>query len=159
MPVDSDDQPSAPPTPQDNEWVVIELAIRVMQLKGWIEEPDDDLIEMLKRLYDANPFCQVEVNFTGDPLHDMLACRPGEYLAAAYENDCNERWEREEAERWSCPCGFTFGLYPWSEQNVAFYTLTDDGLFDTQVNDCPGCRRNLKKTRADHANGQLGFAF
>jgi hypothetical protein len=159
VPIDPDNHPSAPPTPQDNERVVIELAIRVMQLKGWIEEPDDDLIETLKRLYDANPLCQVEVNFTGDPLCDMLACRPGEYLAAAYENDCNERWEREEAERWSCPCGFTFGLYPWSEQNVAFYTLTDSGLFDTQVNDCPGCSRNLKKTRADHANGQLGFAF
>jgi hypothetical protein len=102
---------------------------------------------------------QQTVHFTGEVLHDMLAGRPGEYLAAAWETECQERWEREEAERWSCPCGFTFGLYPWSQEKVAFYTLTGSGLFDTQVTDCPGCTRNLKRARADHAHGQLGFAF
>ncbi len=40
-----------------------------------------------------------------------------------------------------------------------FYTLTDTGLFDTQVTTCPCCSRNLTKARNDNANGQLGFEF
>jgi uncharacterized protein with PIN domain len=47
----------------------------------------------------------------------------------------------------------------FSERNVHFYTLADDGLFDEAVTDCPCCNRNLRKVRGQHADGQLGFAF
>ncbi|MGA2162937.1 MAG: hypothetical protein ABSH36_00530 [Solirubrobacteraceae bacterium] len=144
---------------EPNERLVIELALGVMRGKGWVEEPDDELIERLRRLYHANPICQQEVKFTGELLHDLCAARPGEYLAAAFEYECEERWERYEAERWSCPCGVTFGLYNWSHTNTAFYTLTSDGLFDSKVKECPRCSRNLAKARNEQAFGQLGFAF
>jgi DNA methylase len=149
----------SPVAAEQNERLVIELALGVMQGKGWVEEPDDELIQTLRRLYHDNPVCQQEVKFTGEMLHDMCAARPGEYLAAAFENECQERWEREEAERWSCPCGYTFGLYSWSPTKADFYTLTTDGLFDSGVTKCPSCARNLAKVRAEHADGQLGFAF
>lgn len=143
---------------ESNERLVIEIAVRVMESKGWIEEdPDDELIETLRRLYQANPMCQFEVKFTGDLMHDLCAGRPGEYLAVAYERECQEHWERHEAERWSCPCGHTFGLYSWSERQVHFFTLTDDGLFDEQAVKCPSCKRDLAKARAETANGQLGL--
>lgn len=147
--------------PRTNEDIVIAIALDVMCGKGWIEdeEPDDELIETLKRLYHENPICQIEVKFTGDVMYDLCAGRPGEYLAAAYECEGRERWEREEAPRWSCPCGFTFGLYEWYASRTDLYTLTDDGLFDEVVTDCPRCTRNLKTVREQHADGQLGFAF
>jgi hypothetical protein len=156
---DADETSQLLVTGEPNERLVIEWAIGVLQGKGHIEEADDELIETLRRLYHANPTCQTEVKFNGDILHDLCAARPGEYLAAAYEHEREEYWERHEAQRWSCPCGCTFGLYIWSEKHVNFYTLTDTGLFDTQTTTCPRCNRNLTKARSDHANGQLGFAF
>ncbi len=99
-----------------------------------------------------------EVTFTGEILHDLLAGRPGEYLAAAYERECEERWERH-APRWDCPCGFTLGAHNLYQCKPAFYTLTDDGLFDKAVAVCPNCKRNIAKVREQHADGQLGFAF
>ena len=156
------DTGATPPVnePEDeNKRLVIEIALSVMCGKGWIEEPDDELIQTLKRLYHENPPCQVEVKFTGEAWNDMLAGRPGEYLAAAFEREGEERWEREEAQRWRCPCGFTFGLYQWNERKVDFYTLTDDGLFNEAVAVCPSCKRNLAKVREEHVDGQLGFAF
>lgn len=151
----------------DNREVVVALAVRVLQTKGWIEEPYDELIDALHRLYDANPDCQIEVQFNGDLWHDMHAGRPGEYLAAAFENECQEQWEREEAERreqwereeaerWNCPCGMTFAL---GSSKDAFHTLTADGLFEKAVSECPRCERSLAEVRSKHANGQLGFAF
>ena len=143
----------------DNERVVIETAVSNMVAKGWIEEPDAELIWTLSRLYSTDALCQTEVEFTDDPWQNMHAARPGEHLACLYESECRERWERKEAERWSCPCGFTFGLYPWHGQKVSFYTLAQDGLFDSQVEECPRCARNLAKVRDELAQGQLGFAF
>jgi len=159
MPEDSPETSQAAVTGEPDERLVIELAIGVLHGKGHIEDADDELIETLRRLYHANPICQTEVRFNGDILHDLCAARPGEYLVAAYERECEEHWERHEAQRWSCPCGFTFGLCVWSEKRVNFYTLTDTGLFDTEAATCPRCSRNLNKARIDHANGQLGFAF
>ena len=78
----------------------------------------------------------------------MLAGRPGEYLAAAWEYEQQESWEREGAERWSCPCGHSFGLYPLYGEYVAFYTLAEDGTFREQVSECPRCQRGLAKTRS-----------
>jgi hypothetical protein len=152
------DSSAAEPAPS-NEQVVVEVAIAVLEGKGWIEEPSDELIDKLKRLYHANPDCQTQVKYTGEILHDLLAGRPGEILAASFEQECEEHWEREDAERWSCPCGVVFGLYPFSGRTVHFYTLADDGLFDQAVTDCPRCNRNLKVVREQHADGQLGFAF
>lgn len=154
----SSDRSTTAPAPS-NEDLVIDVALAVLEGKGWIEEPSDELIETLKRLYQAQPLCQIEVTYTGELLHDLIAARPGEILVAEFERKCEEHWEREQAERWSCPCGFTFGLYPFSERNVHFYTLTDDNLFDQAVTDCPCCTRNLKAVRERHADGQLGFAF
>jgi hypothetical protein len=152
----SDDQPEGADA---NENLVVRLALGVLTGKGWIEEPDEDLIAALRRLYDANPICQHKVTFTGDLMHDMLAARPGEYLAATWENEQQDRWERECAERWSCPCGETFGLYPFGIKRVAFYTLTSDGLFYEQVSACPSCARNLAATREEVPAGQLGFVL
>jgi hypothetical protein len=159
MPEDTADTHEPILTGGRNERLVIELALGVLHGKGHIEEVDDELIEMLRRLYHANPICQTEVKFNGDVLHDLCAARPGEYLAAALEREREEHWQRHEAQRWSCPCGFTFGLSVWSEKRVNFYTLTDSGLFDAEIATCPRCNRNLNKARTEHANGQLGFAF
>lgn len=140
-----------------NERLVIELAICVLEGKGYVEEPDDELIYALRRLYHANPICQVKVKFNGEVLHDLCAGRPGEYLAGAWEREREEHWERHEAQRWSCPCGVTFGLYLFNSRDAHFYTLTTDGLFHTQVSNCPGCARDLKRVRAQHGDGQLGL--
>lgn len=148
--------------PPTNEELVISIALNVMLGKGWLDpevEPSDELLEVLKRLYNENPLCQIEVKFTGELMHDMCAGRPGEMLAAAYECEGQDHWERAEAPRWNCPCGFTFGLYEWHGSKTDLYTLTDDGLFDQKVIECPECKRNLAKVRAQHADGQLGFAF
>ena len=51
----------------------------------------------------------------------------------------------------------TFGLYVFNERDAHFYTLTADGLFNTQVGKCPGCTRDLKKVREQHGDGQLGL--
>jgi hypothetical protein len=154
---ESDD--STVPDRDCNETVVINIALAVMQGKGWVEEPDDELIATLRRLYRENPMCQATVKFTGELIHDLCAARPGEYLASAYEREREEHWERYEAPRWSCPCGVTFGLYSWSETRADFYTFTSDGLFDVPVKQCPRCNRDIARVRAEQANGQLGFAF
>ena len=151
-----------PEPPSTNEELVISIALNVMCGKEWLDpevEPSDELLATLKRLYNENPLCQIEVKLTGDVMHDMCAGRPGEMLAAAYECEGQEHWEREEAPCWSCPCGFTFGLDEWRGSKTDLYTLTDDGLFDQKVTDCTSCKRNLAKVREDHADGQLGFAF
>lgn len=147
-------------TAEEKERVVVEYALGYMVARGWLEdEPDRVLLEALRRLYAENPLCQVEIVLNGEVLHDLAAARPGEHLALLYEQECNDHWEREEAERWSCPCGFTFGIYPWAGAQRSFYTLTDDGLFDRQVERCPRCDRDLAKARRELAEGQLGFAF
>jgi ribosomal protein S27AE len=151
------DQPSS--RGDTNEELVVRLAVGVLAGKGRIEEPDDGLVAALRRLYKANPICQQQVRFTGELLHDMLAARPGEYLAAAWEQEQQDHWERHHAERWSCPCGEMFGLYPFSDRRVSFYTLADDRLFVEQATDCPGCGRDLAATRKDVPAGQLGFAL
>jgi hypothetical protein len=61
---------------EPNEALVIALALDHMAARGWIEEADDGLIAHLRRLYHANPLCQIEVKFTGEVLHDALAARP-----------------------------------------------------------------------------------
>jgi hypothetical protein len=40
----------------------------------------------------ATPICQQEVRFTGEPLHDMLAARPREHFAAAWQQGQQDRW-------------------------------------------------------------------
>jgi hypothetical protein len=157
MASDPDDLP--PGFADANEELVVRLALGVLAGKGWIEEPDDDLIATLRRLYSANVVCQQEVKFTGEVLHDMLAGRPGEYLAAAWEQEQQDRWEREYAERWDCPCGQTFGLYPFTSRRVTFYTLAVDGLFHEAVSTCPTCDRDLAATRDEVPAGQLGFVL
>jgi DNA modification methylase len=140
------------------ERAVIEVTLDFIVMKGWLEEPDADLIGELRDLYAANPSVHVPMRFTGEVLHDSAQARPGQALAALYEQKYQERWEREDAERWDCACGFTFVLYPWSSSRVYFYTLREDGLFDAQVEKCPRCDRDLAKLRAERP-GQLGFAF
>jgi hypothetical protein len=142
---------------EDNERLVIEICLSVMRGRGWIEEPDRALVTTLRRLYVANEICQVTVQFNGDLMHDLCAGRPGEYLAAAWERECEEHWERHEAPCWSCPCGVIYGLITWGNAKVAFYTLTEDGLFDEQVADCPSCRRHLARVRRETGPGQLGL--
>jgi ribosomal protein S27AE len=128
-----------------------------MVMKGSIEEPDAELIGQLQDLYAANSSLHIEMHFTGDVLHDAAQARPGRELAALYERQQQDRWEREQAERWACACGFTFGLYPWSDRSVNFYTL-NDGLFHNQVQKCPRCKRDLAKLRSERP-GQLGFVL
>lgn len=157
MGMNSHDPPST--VSETNEDLVVQLAVTVLAGKGWIEEPDDALLATLRRVYNANPICQQEVKFTGELLHDMLAARPGEYLATAWEKEQQDHWERHHAERWSCPCGEPFGLYPLGGTRAAYYTLADDGLFLEQATHCPHCGRDLAATRKDLPAGQLGFAL
>lgn len=156
--MDSRERPRTTAAPS-NEQLVVEVAVAILQSKGWIEGPSDELIDALKRHYHANPQCQIEISYRGEIPRDLMQGRPGEVLIASFEQECEEHWEREEAERWSCPCGVTFALYPFGERTVHFYTLTADGLFDRAVTDCPRCKRALARVREKHADGQLGFAF
>jgi hypothetical protein len=41
----------------------------------------------------------------------MFAARPGEHLAAAFENERQEAWERT-VPTWTCDCGSTFKVLP-----------------------------------------------
>lgn len=159
MPDDKTEGSKSAVTGEPNERLIIEHAIGVLAGKGLIDEADQDLIDALRRIYHTHPFYRQEVKLTGEIIHDLCALRPAEYLAGAYEREREEHWERHEAERWSCPCGVTFGLYSWSAKHAHFYTLTDTGTFDSLVTTCPRCNRKLDKARAEHANGQLGFAF
>lgn len=155
MDEDADEWTAALDECESNERLVIEIALSMMEAKGWIDEPDAGLIKDLRRLYGENNACQQTVLFTGDLLHDMLAGRPGEYLGYAWEREQEENWERHEAPRWSCPCGVTYGLLLWGKE-ATFYTLTDDDLFDMQMKDCPSCQRNLAGAREGRAE-QLGL--
>jgi hypothetical protein len=146
-------EPACEP-PNPGAAIAIRLALAVLAGKQAIEEVDDPLIVTLKALYDEDPFCRVPVDSTGKALPGALDHRPGEYLAAAYIQHQQERWERDSAQRWSCPCGVTFALFIRS-----FYTLTADGLFAGEVSLCPGCGRDLANVRATVVYGQLGFAF
>jgi hypothetical protein len=144
----------------DNEQIVVGIALNVLAGKGWIEEePSEELVDALRRLYRETPRCQVAIEFTGEILHDLLAARPGEELAAAWEGEQQDEWERHHAPRWQCPCGEAYGLYEFWANRVAFYTLTDDGLFWEPVSECGSCGRDLAETRAKVGEGQLGFAF
>jgi DNA modification methylase len=140
------------------EQAVIDVTLDHMAMKGWIDEPDSDLIGVLRDLYAANPSLHRPIRHTGDVLRDAAETRPGMELASLYEQHEQDRWEREEAERWDCACGFTFGLYPWSNSSVNFYTLTADGQFHSAVQKCPRCKRDLAKLRAERP-GQLGFVL
>ena len=134
----------------DNKEVVVALAVRVLQTRGWIEEPYDELLDGLERLYDANPDCQIEVEFNGDPWHDMHAGRPGEYLAVAFEDQCREN--NGNARRRSAgpaPAGSPLVSTCGTSGGPSLYTCTDTGLFDTDVTSCPRCNRDLNKARAD----------
>ena len=76
---------------QRNEDLVVAIAADRLAAKGWLEdEHDHELLDSLHRLYVANPTCQVNVEFNGEVLHDMFAARPGEHLAAAFENERQE---------------------------------------------------------------------
>ncbi len=72
---------------------MIDLALTVLEGKGWIDEPTDELIQTLKRHYRENPLCQTEAKYTGQTLHDAQAGRPGEILAAEFERECEEHWD------------------------------------------------------------------
>lgn len=142
------------------EQLAIEHAVAHMECRGWIDEPDEQIIEDLTRLYHESPASyRIASEFNGDVLHDLLVARPAEYLAGAWQIEQEEHWQRYQAPRWSCPCGVTFGAYEFTSRKYTLFTLTADGLFDAQVTDCPSCGRNLAKVQAEQADGQLGFAF
>ncbi|MGO9976678.1 MAG: hypothetical protein ACLP01_28505, partial [Solirubrobacteraceae bacterium] len=91
-----------------NEEIVVAITLDVLAGKGWFaDEPDDELVAALRRLYGAHPVFQLEVQFTGGVLHDTLAARPGQYLAGFYEQERQEEWERT-GPTWTCDCGSTF---------------------------------------------------
>lgn len=145
-----------PPKPTNKE-IVVSIAVAVLQGKGIIEEPEDDVLSALERLYEQHPAFQVEVKFTDDQFTNLLESRPGEYLAGAYEQELEEYWQRHEAPRWSCPCGVTFGLIMWWPKKATFYTLTKDGLFDQEAKECPNCARKLTDARKHSENPQLSL--
>jgi hypothetical protein len=152
-----------------NEDLVVTIAVDVLAAKGWFEEePDDALIVALHRLYRANQVCQVEVRYTSEPLHDMLASRPGEHLADFYQNECQEAWERTVA-TWTCDCGQTYKVLPGGlpgRPDDRFYRLGVDGVLGALVGTtrgigishnkaCPGCGRDFATTVKRLADPQL----
>ncbi len=143
-----------------NEDLVVAIAVDVLAAKGWLEEePDDALIAALHRLYRANQVCQVEVRYSGEPLHDMLASRPGEHLADFYQQECQEAWERT-VPAWTCDCGQTYKVLPGGlpgRPDDRFYRLVADGVLGALVGStrgigishnkaCPGCGRDFATT-------------
>ncbi len=98
--------PNEPAAGDPVERLAIELAVTHMQCQGWIDEPDEQIIEDLARLYRERPATyRIAIEFNGDVLHDLLAARPAEYLAGAWRMKQEDHWERYEAPRWSCPAG------------------------------------------------------
>jgi hypothetical protein len=152
-----------------NEEIVVAIALDVLAGKGWFaEEPDDELVAELRRLYGAHPVCQLEVQFTGEVLHDMLAARPGEYLAGFYEQERQEAWERT-VPTWTCDCGQAFKVLPDGtpgRPDDRFYRIVEDGLLGQLAGTirgtgishnkaCPDCRREFAMTLKLHADPQL----
>jgi hypothetical protein len=152
-----------------DEELVVALAVDVLAAKGWLEDdPDPELLGDLHRLYRANPVCQLQVRYTGELLHDMLASRPGEYLAAAFESERQEAWERTVAS-WTCDCGQTFKVLPGGNRrrpDDRFYRIVADGLLGELVGTvrgigishnkaCPDCRREFAATVKRLADPQL----
>jgi hypothetical protein len=148
---------------EPNERLAIDLALGGMASRGWIDEPEDtellELIATLRKVYANHPLCQQEINLTGESWHDLHAARPAEYLLGAYERYCQERWMREEAEHWSCPCGETFALCGYDPERPDFWTLGSDDLFVEPVTKCPRCTRELPKAHQDAGQGQLALGF
>jgi hypothetical protein len=156
-------------THASNEEVVVAIALDVLAGKGWLaEEPDDELVAELRRLYGAHPVCQLPVEFTGEVLHDMLAARPGQYLAGFYEQERQEAWERT-VPTWTCDCGQAFKVLPGGDvgrPNDCFYRIVEDGLLGqlagtirgtgiTHNKACPDCHREFAATLKRHADPQL----
>jgi hypothetical protein len=152
-----------------NEELVLALAVDVLARKGWFEdEPDDELLAALRRLYGANPVCQLEVKFTGEVPHDMLAGRAGQHLAAVYEQERQEEWERT-VPTWTCDCGSTFRVLPGGipgRPDDRFHRIVQDGLLGQLVGTirgtgishnkvCPDCRREFAITVKRLADPQL----
>lgn len=155
--------------PHGNEDVVVASAADVLAAKGWFEEePDHELLDSLHRLYQVNPNCQVNVRFNGEVLHGMPAARPGEQLAAAFENERQEAWERT-APTWTCDCGSTFKVLPGGlpgRPDGRFHRSFEDGLLGALVGTsrgtgisrnkaCPDCGREFAPTVKLTAEPQL----
>jgi hypothetical protein len=156
-------------TATSNEDLVVAIALDVLTAKGWLEDdPDPELLAALHRLYRTQPICQVEVRYTGELLHDMLAERPGVHLVGAFENERQEEWERT-LPTWSCDCGHVFKVLPGGlpgKPDDRFYRLAADGLLGELVGTlrgtgiarskvCPECAREFAATIKRHADPQL----
>jgi hypothetical protein len=64
-------------TQASNQELVGAIAVDVLAGKGWCDdEPDCELIAALRCLFGASPVCQLEVEFNGEVLHDMLRWPP-----------------------------------------------------------------------------------
>jgi hypothetical protein len=60
-------------TQASNQELVGAIAVDVLAGKGWCDDdPDCELIAALRWLFRASPVCQLEVEFNGEVLHDML---------------------------------------------------------------------------------------
>ncbi|MGO9973426.1 MAG: hypothetical protein ACLP01_11590 [Solirubrobacteraceae bacterium] len=153
-------------TQASNEEIVVAIALDVLAGKGFIaDEPDDELVAALRRLYGAH---QLWVQFTGEVLHDTLAARAGEYLAGFYEQERQEAWERT-VPTWVCDCGQASKVLPGGipgRPDDRFYRIVEDGLLGQLVGTirgtgithnkaCPDCRREFVMTLKRHADPQL----
>ncbi len=148
---------------EPNERLAIDLALDGMASRGWIDQPDDselrDLIATLRKVYAHHPRCACRRHAPRETSGDATAARRAEYLIGAYERYCQERWMREQAEHWSCPCGETFALCGYDLKRPDFWTLGSDELFAEPVTECPRCARELAKAHEDCGNGQLALGF
>ncbi|MGO9975786.1 MAG: hypothetical protein ACLP01_23880 [Solirubrobacteraceae bacterium] len=147
-----------------NEDLVVAIALDVLAAKGWLEDdPDPELLAALHRLYRTQPICRVEVRYTGELMQDMLAERPGVYLAGAFENERQEEWERT-LPTWSCDCGQVFKVLAGGlpgKPDDRFYRVLDNGLLGelagtlrgtgiARSKACPECARGFAATIKRH---------
>lgn len=153
-----------------NEERAIDLAIGVMEARDWLdgEHVSNELLATLRRLYRANPLCQIPVEFTGDAWLEAIALRPAQELVAALEAEWQDEWDEWERAlpTWTCACGSTFKQSE-SQGHTVLHRI-DSRLLGAVVGSvgargyggerngrCPDCRRDFAETITRHHDPQM----
>jgi hypothetical protein len=133
------------------EELCVDIALMVIVGRGWVdpEHVDVELVSELCRLRrSGHPILRAPIRFNGELLHDLCMQRPGDYLARAWENEQELRYQRECCPRWRCPyCLTDVAEYDgFGPKSMRFFSLNRRGEFVDEVSDCPGCGHSIRET-------------